>query len=133
MMLDKTFIKFIIVGICNTVVGTFIMFFAYNIIGLSYEISSVSNYVFGSILSYFLNKYFTFKATKKSGVEILLFIVNITICYLLAYTSSRFIISSIFHGQPQKWIDNIAMLVGMVLFVLLNYVGQRFIVFKKQS
>lgn len=59
-ILDVTFWKFVLVGIVNTLVGTAVMFAAYNVLHLSYWISSASNYVVGSIVSYFLNKYFTF-------------------------------------------------------------------------
>ena len=59
---DKTFWKFILVGIVNTLFGTAIMFLFYNVFHLSYWISSASNYIFGSILSYFLNKHFTFQS-----------------------------------------------------------------------
>ena len=58
---DITFVKFILVGIVNTVVGTAVMFIAYNAFHLSYWISSAANYVVGSVCSYFLNKYFTFQ------------------------------------------------------------------------
>ena len=57
--LDKTFLRFVIVGVINTIFGTAIMFVFYNVFHLSYWISSASNYFFGSILSYFLNKHFT--------------------------------------------------------------------------
>ena len=60
-VLDITFWKFILVGIVNTLVGTTVMFTAYNVFHLSYWISSAANYVVGSIVSYFLNKYFTFQ------------------------------------------------------------------------
>ena len=41
---DKTFMKFVIVGVVNTVVGTAIMFVFYNVFQLSYWVSSASNY-----------------------------------------------------------------------------------------
>ena len=82
---DITFWKFIIVGVINTIFGTGIMFVFYNVFHLSYWISSDSNYIFGSILSYFLNKYFTFKDQTKSKKTILRFVLNITICYLIGY------------------------------------------------
>lgn len=56
-LLDVTFWKFVLVGIVNTLVGTTVMFVAYNALHLSYWISSASNYIIGSIVSYFLNKY----------------------------------------------------------------------------
>lgn len=83
--LDLTFWKFILVGIINTLVGTTVMFVAYNLCHLNYWVSTASNYVVGSIVSYFLNKYFTFQDKKKSWRQVGIFVVNITICYLLAY------------------------------------------------
>ena len=68
---DKTLLKFILVGIINTLFGTLIMFGFYNILHLNYWISTAANYVFGSILSYFLNKYFTFKNREKGFKTIL--------------------------------------------------------------
>ena len=83
--LDGTVIRFIIVGVINTLFGTAIMFVFYNVFHLSYWISSASNYFFGSILSYFLNKSFTFKYGKADFKSIVRFTVNILVCYLLAY------------------------------------------------
>ena len=40
------------------------MFAAYNLLHLSYWVSSASNYVVGSIVSYFLNKYLPSKIKK---------------------------------------------------------------------
>ena len=83
--LDKTFLRFIIVGVINTVFGTAIMFVFYNVFHLSYWVSSASNYLFGSILSYFLNKYFTFQYKQRDLVVVLRFVLNISVCYLAAY------------------------------------------------
>ena len=41
-MLDITFWKFVLVGIVNTLVGTGVMFAAYNLLHLSYWVSSAS-------------------------------------------------------------------------------------------
>ena len=58
---DWTFLKFIVVGVVNTIVGTTIMFVFYNVFHLSYWVSSASNYFFGSIVRYLLNKNLTFR------------------------------------------------------------------------
>lgn len=77
--LDIRFLKFMVVGVVNTVVGTAVMFVMYNVFHQSYWISSASNYVVGSILSYFLNKYFTFESKKKSLSQVLKFVLNISL------------------------------------------------------
>ena len=82
---DKTFMKFVVIGIVNTIVGTAIMFIFYNVCHLSYWISSASNYFFGSICSYILNKHFTFKNKERGWKPLLRFTLNIITCYLLAY------------------------------------------------
>lgn len=127
---DKQFLKFCAVGVANTVVGTAVMYGLYNIGHFDYWFSSAMNYVVGSVLSYFLNKRFTFKSTSKSWREVLRFIVNIAACYFVAYTLARPLVQAIFDGLSDTARDNIAMLGGMVIFTCLNYLGQRFFAFK---
>lgn len=128
--LDLEFVRFLIVGTINTVVGTSIMFIAYNVLGLSYWASSASNYFLASILSYFLNKYFTFKSKTKNKSEIFRFIINILVCYLLAYGIAQPLTQKLLSGASVVVRDNVSMVIGMVLYVFLNYFGQRIFVFK---
>ena len=107
------------------------MFVAYNFLHFSYWVSSASNYVVGSIVSYFLNKYFTFQNNEKSLGQLFKFILNITVCYLLAYGLAKPVVSWILQNQSRSIQDNCSMLVGMGAFVVFNYIGQRLIVFKK--
>ncbi len=130
---DISFLKFILVGIVNTLVGTGVMFAFYNIFHFGYWISSASNYIVGSIVSYFLNKYFTFRSKDNSTKSILRFIVNITICYIAAYGIAQPLVRLIFSSFSTTIQDNISMLAGMGLFIILNYVGQRFFVFTKTA
>ena len=131
--LDITFFKFILVGIANTIIGTAVMFIAYNVFHFSYWISSAANYVVGSVCSYFLNKYFTFQNKEKSPIILLKFVVNITVCYLIAYGGAKKLILLLLSGFSKQWQDNVAMVCGMGLFVILNYFGQRFFAFKKKD
>ncbi len=132
-LLDKTAIKFVLVGVINTLVGTAVMFLFYNLLHLNYWVSSASNYIVGSIVSYFLNKYFTFKNSERSLRQVLIFVLNISLCYFLAYGIAKPLASFILTAAPQSIKENVAMLVGMGLFVVLNYFGQRFIVFKTKK
>lgn len=60
-LLDKTVLRFLLVGVVNTLVGAGLMFLLYNVANCSYWLSSAANYVVGGIVSFFLNKYFTFE------------------------------------------------------------------------
>ena len=132
-LLDRTFWKFILVGIINTIVGTSVMFLCYNAFHLNYWVSSAMNYIIGSIVSYFLNKYFTFKNKQRSWKIVIKFIINISVCYLIAYGVAKPLVARILSGQSVTIQENGAMLVGMCLFVGLNYLGQRFFAFKKEE
>lgn len=131
--LDFTTIKFIIVGIINTVVGTSVMFILYNIFSVGYWMSSAANYIIGSIVSYFLNKYFTFQNREKSFKQIILFVINISLCYLIAYGVAKPMVAFILNQYNEKIQGNISMLAGMGLFVILNYFGQRLVVFRQSE
>lgn len=130
---DKTFLKFVIVGVINTLFGSAVMFGFYNLLHLSYGLSVAANYVFGSILSYFLNKRFTFKNTEKGAGTVIRFAVNVGLCCLIAYGAARPLVRLILSGASATLRDNIAMLVGMGLFVVLNYIGQRFFAFAEKK
>ena len=129
-LIDKTTFKFLIVGVINTLVGTSVMFLAYNFLGLGYWISSAANYIIGSMVSYFLNKYFTFQNKEKSVGQIVKFVFNISVCYLIAYGVAKPFVHMLLNGFSVTIRDNGAMLMGMCLFVGLNYLGQRFFVFR---
>lgn len=132
-LFDRTFWKFILVGVANTIFGTGIMFLFYNVLHFSYWVSSASNYFFGSILSYILNRLFTFRSSKNTAQTLPRFIINISLCYLLAYSAAKPLVAWLLSGFAQNIQENLAMLVGMCLFVGLNYLGQRFFVFSEKK
>ena len=130
---DATFLRFILVGVVNTLVGTAIMFFCFNVLAWSYWISSALNYIVGSIVSYLLNKRYTFQQKGHDWNTILKFIMNITICYVLAYGLAKPLVIWMLSGVSTNIQGNVALVIGMVLFVGLNYVGQRFWAFSSKK
>lgn len=142
-LLHPTMLPFLLVGIVNTLFGTIVMFFCYNFLNLNYWISSGANYFFGSILSFYLNKRFTFKSQEQGFAVVLRFIINIVICWVLAYGIAQPVTEfclkdltipvEITPDELVKIKEQVAMLVGMVLFTLLNYFGQRFFTFTNKK
>lgn len=130
---DIKFWKFIAVGVVNTLVGTGIMFLFYNVFHFNYWVSSASNYVVGSIVSYILNRLFTFKSRQNTKKTLPRFVINITCCYLIAYGGAKQLALWILKDAAVNIQENVAMLIGMCVFVALNYIGQRFFVFKEKK
>ena len=129
-----SFLTFLIVGVVNTLFGTAIMLVLYNVFGCSYWMSSFCDYFFGSILSYFLNKHFTFHYQGTDWRSIVKFALNIVVCYLIAYSLALPLTRQVL----QHWelstpvVENVAMLVGTGLFMVINYIGQKFFAFKRK-
>jgi len=132
-LFDKVFLKFIVIGIVNTFVGSAIMFILYNITGVGYWFSSAANYVIGSVLSFFLNKYFTFSVRQWSVFMVFAFIVNIAVCYFIAYGIAKPAMNYLLRNSPLKIRENAALFTGMCLFTGINYLGQRFVVFRNKE
>lgn len=131
-LIDRKLIKFLLVGVVNTLVGTAIMFGLYNLAHCTYWVSSAANYILTSILSFFLNKYFTFCSRGKRTGEVVRFAVNIAACYLLAYGIAKPLCLAALASTSSAVRDNISMLVGMCLFTVFNYLGQRFFAFREK-
>ena len=129
-LIDATVPKFLLVGIINTIVGAGTMFLLYNLAHCSYWFSSAANYVVGGIVSFFLNKYFTFQSKGWSWGQVVKFTVNLLICYLIGYGIAKEAAELMLSGLSVAIRENVAMLVGMCLYTVLNYFGQRFWAFK---
>lgn len=137
-LFDPTFFRFLAVGVVNTLVGYGVMFGLYNLAGLhawgeaGYWISSAANYLVGSVVSFFLNKHFTFRNQEKGAGVVLRFVVNISVCWLLAYGLAQPAMGWLPGGLnlSQQLQGNLTMLAGSGLFVILNYFGQRFFAFR---
>ena len=132
-LVDASMIRFAAVGVINTLFGAAVMFVLYNFAGCSYWFSSAMNYVLGSILSFFLNKYFTFRNTERSALQVLKFIICVAACYIVAYCLAKPAVMWILSDSGKKLQENAAMLVGMCLYTVLNYFGQRFFAFSARK
>ena len=137
-LFDPTFFRFILVGVVNTLVGYGVMFGLYNLAGLhtwgdaGYWVSSAANYIVGSLVSFFLNKHFTFRNREKGAGVVARFVVNISVCWLLAYGLAQPVMEKLLAGLglTEQLQGNLTMLAGSGLFVVLNYLGQRFFAFR---
>lgn len=132
-LIDPTMFKFLLVGIFNTLVGGGTMFLLYNLAGCSYWVSSAANYIVGGVVSFFLNKYFTFQNRERSWKQVGKFVINVAVCYIIAYGLAKPTVVFLLRGQTQTLQENAAMLTGMCLYTGLNYFGQRFFAFRSEK
>ena len=132
-LFDLKLWKFLLVGVLNTLVGDGLSFLLINLTDLNMWLATAVPTVIASVMSYFLNKYFTFKNKEQSLSQVLRFVINIAVCYGLAYGIAKPLCRALLANASVSVRDNVSMLVGMVLFTGLNYLGQRFFAFKSEE
>lgn len=124
-------VRFLFVGILNTLVGLSITFLFLNIFNQGYWISTFIGNCTGAVCSFLLNRTFTFKSDVPVFHGGIRFVFVILICYLFAYSFSSYIVETLSTaGTPT---NEIAVLLGTVLYTILNYLGQKHIVFYRKT
>lgn len=126
-------IHFGIVGVMNTLIGWIIMAGLYNLAHFNYWLSSGISYFVGSVYSYFMNSKLTFKVEKKDKWLPWRFALNIIVCYAIAYGVAKPTVKHLLASQPVVIVENVAMILGMCLFIGMNFFGQKLFVFRKKG
>ncbi len=136
---DIKFWKFILVGIINTVVGEGVVLLLTNPVGWKQYswgpgAAAFIGVVVGSIVSFFLNKSFTFKNKEKGWKPVVRFTVNILLAVATAVSAiSKGAGWTLFGMDVDTFAGNLSWAVGAAVFVMVNYIGQRFFAFKEKK
>lgn len=130
--LDASIPKFLLVGVGNTLLSAVIMF---ALEGLGYWPSTAIAYVAGAVMSFFLNRKFTFQSQETLGRSAVKFTLNVAVCYLLAYSVAQPLGGMVLGAMGVKgiWLERLTKIGGMGLYTILNYFGQRFFAFQKRT
>ena len=123
---DKTFMRFIFVGVLNTIIGYSVIMVLFHIIGLTYGVSYFLSYVIGVIISFFLNRQFVFFSKNHQLHEFFRFLIAFFISYTISYIFLYFFV------EYQIFDENIAFFAGMVIYSTLFYLLNKHITFKQR-
>lgn len=125
-------IRFLAVGVVNTAVGLGLTFGVMHGWGWSYWPATLTGLAIGALVSFFLNRWYTFRVAIPTGGALVRFMLVISGSYVLAYAVSY---------QLTKWLlvplgfkdtqmKDAAVLLGMAGYSILNYFGQKHLVFR---
>ncbi len=130
-LIDGSIPRFLLVGVGNTLLSMVLMFL---LEGLGYWPSTAIAYVAGAVMSFFLNRRFTFRSEETLGRSAVKFAVNVAVCYVLAYALAQPAAGWVLGrtGLSPLWRERLTKLGGMALYTVLNYFGQRFFAFRRQ-
>ncbi len=131
--IDHTFLKFLLVGVSNTLLSAAIMFLLYNLAGCSTTASSAAAFTAGALLSFFLNRCFTFRSEEGFWKSAVKFALNVAVLWAVSYLWMQKWLAALLlgGGMALVWADNLSMLLSMGFYTVLNYLGQRFFAFRK--
>ncbi|WP_136417632.1 GtrA family protein [Herbaspirillum sp. ST 5-3] len=118
------FFRYIIVGVANSMVGYGVIFGCMYLLGLSPEASNVAGYAVGLVVSYVLNRTYTFNSKQSRRAEFMRFLVVFAIAYGLNFVALLILIHQLglHEGASQ--------IVAGVVYVLSAYAMNKYYVFK---
>lgn len=118
-----TAIRFILVGILNTLVGLGVIYAAMYFLGLGIKSANLAGYGVGLIVSFTLNKTWTFKSRGRLGYSLIRYLIVIGVAYLANLKTVVFAVTYL------KVNAYLAQSFGVVPYALIGYLGCRFFAF----
>lgn len=133
--MNYQFVRFLMVGVTNTLVGLSVMYILLHVACQSYWTSTFLGNSVGAVVSFFLNRSFTFKSQNSVFKSMLRFVVVILFCYFLSYTIGRNLVEWILRTSEitSSIQTDIAVLFSTGLYTVLNYLFQKVFVFKSNN
>jgi putative flippase GtrA len=125
-LLQHSAVKFLSVGVINTLLSIFVIFSLKYFMHFSDVHANAVGYVLGLICSFILNKHWTFKHADKHWLTIPKFLLVFALAYLMNIAT---VLMCIHLGLNEY----IAQLTGIPIYSFTFYVGSRYFVFTSTS
>ena len=145
---DKTFFVYVVLGILNYGICNAIMLILHHVFHVEKTPSLIIEFALQTMVSFLLNRYVTFRGVRISRYWPLKFVVSISVSYLIAKVLLlklfEYLITLPFFIGISDWLQNIVaagkdpeafrrslvMLATTFIYCVVNYVGQRYYVFR---
>ncbi len=123
----KQFSRFVVVGVVNTLLGYCVIFSCMYLVGMNPEISNISGYGVGLVISYVLHKKYTFKKVQSRRGEFIRFIT----VFLIAFAANFLILVILIHEVEAH--EGLSQILAGIVYVAIAYLMSKFYVFKSAS
>jgi putative flippase GtrA len=123
-MIDHAFLRFLIVGVVNTLLGYGVIMFLSVRVGASPIVANISGYVIGGVCSYFLNHGFAFASRQMHMFAVPRFVLTWVLCYLLNLVVLLTCLSTF--NLPA----NLSQALSVIIYTVAFYMASRSFVFR---
>ncbi|MDO4566045.1 MAG: GtrA family protein [Oscillospiraceae bacterium] len=130
---------YLLVGGSNTLISWTLTFILATVFHLGYWPTSVITFSIGVAYSYLLNRKYTFRAGDLPHSKTLpRFLLNVGVCYLIAMVSVKALLDYMFANVwsvswPEEYVTLFKLLSANIVYIVLNYIGQKFFAFSKKG
>lgn len=128
--MSRSFLKFLLVGVINTIIGMGSIYLMVHLFSISYWPATFLGNSIGATVSYTLNRNFTFRSNNAHFQTIIRFAVVIGLSYFIAYFLGVKFVKIFLTDIPYQ--EDIAILLGSGGYTILNYFGQKWFVFSEK-
>lgn len=131
--LTGSFARFLLVGLLNTLIGLGTSFALFNLLHQNYWVATFTGNTVGAVVSYVLNRTFTFRSKASVKSSWWKFAVVIAVCYGLSYGASWLLAEAASRLLPfldAGLLHNAAILAGNGLYTIANYAGHKYFTFR---
>ena len=129
-------LSYLIIGLSKTFIGWAETYALNNWLHLGYWPTSIIVFVIGFFYSYFMNRKFTYTDVKTDGNTFRKYVIEVLICFVLAYGLGKIILAWFFGNVvvlsvSDDMLNTLEGILANIAFIGLDYIGQRYFVFKK--
>lgn len=131
-LIDPSVWKFLLVGVGNTLLSAVISLVLYNLWGVDPVLASAIAYLAGAVMSFFVNRRFTFHSDEVLWKSAVKFALNVAVLWTVTtpFIQPR-VADLLAPWLGEQWSNSLAVLFSMGLYTVLNYFGQRYFAFRK--
>ena len=122
-------ISYLFFGALTTLVNFLVFFPLYNWAGVSASVSNAVAWVFAVVFAYLTNKPFVFKSHDWSGSTVIPELTKFVGCRIGSGVLETIIVW--ITVDQLAWNGNLMKIIVSILVVILNYVGSKWLVFRK--
>jgi len=128
-LISSTFLKFLLVGGIGSVLNLFIFYILADVIRLNVSISAIIAFGFAVTQNYYFNSCYSFKNCQSSKFSLWSYIKYVCV-NLLGLAVNLIVVNilvNLYIARPKVFAQFFGIAVGMVL----NFIGSKYLVFKK--